>query len=257
MNETIKIKSVVGHLLDNQLSWPKNPQYPVLLVILCHGFLAHRRFLFFPALRQALRKNGYAVLTYDQPGHGGSPGRKQEVTLPRNVDDLKRIIDILEKDKRLDLSQLTVVGHSLGGFSVLMTAEVDPRIKRVITIGAALNFEKGIKQLFDRGKLFRRGQAVYYRAAPFLMAQKCEESLWPYHQKFNFEQRVKRIKAEVLLIGGEKDRTVPMEFVEETYRELECPKKIVMIKNSGHFFMKPRAKKQMLNEVVKWLHHTR
>lgn len=257
MNETIRIKSVTGHLLDNQLSWPKKAARPAPLVILCHGFLAHWRFLFFPALRQALRKNGYAVFTYDQPGHGGSPGRKQEVTLPRNVDDLKRIMDILEKDDRLDLSHLTVIGHSLGGFLVLMAAEVDNRIKRVITVGAALNFEKGIQRLFDRGKMFRRGQTVYYRPSPLLPVQKCEESLWPYHRKFNFEQRVKKIKAKVLLIGGANDRTVPVELVEETYRELECQKEVVIIKNTGHWFMKPRAKKRVLNEIVTWLRHTR
>ncbi len=45
----------------------------------------------------------------------GRPGGKSEVTLSRNVRDLGKIIDILEKDKRLRLEHLTVIGHSLGG----------------------------------------------------------------------------------------------------------------------------------------------
>ncbi len=255
MNETIKIKSVSGHLLDNQLSWPKKTAHPVPLVILCHGFLANSHNLFMPALRRRLLRQGYAVFRYDQPGHGFSPGRKSEVTLPRNVEDLQKIIGVLEKDERLDLSRLAVIGHSLGGVTALMAGEVGPRIKRIIAVAAALNFEKVFKQLMANGKMFERHGEIYYRSLPFLRAQRCEKSLWPYTKKFNFEARVRKIKAAVLLIAGERDNTIPLELARETYHHLPGAKKLVVVKNCGHLFLKPRPQRQMFHEIITWLHH--
>lgn len=257
MNETIRIKSVTGHLLDNQLSWPKKKERPAPLVILCHGFLANSHNLFLPALRRRLLRQGYAVFRYDQPGHGRSSGRKSEVTLPRNVEDLQKIIDILEKNRRLDLSRLAVIGHSFGGITALMAGEVEPRIKRIGAIAAALNFEKVFKQLMSNGKMFERDGVIYYRSLRFMRAQRCEKTLWPYTQKFRFEERVRKIRANVLLVAGERDSTVPLELARETYHRLPGVKKLVVIKNCGHLFLKPWSQRQMFSEIIVWLHHAK
>ncbi len=253
MNETLRLKSVTGHLLDNQLSWPKTKKLPVPLVILCHGFLAHSRTLFFPALRRLLISRGYAVFRYDQAGHGLSPGRKSDVTLPRNVKDLRALINLLEKDSRLDLSHLAVIGHSLGGITALMAGEVEPRIKRIVAIGSALNFENVVRRLMNKGQMFERDGAVYFRPFKVLPGQRCEKTLWPYAKKFRFDERVKKIKAAVLLIAGGKDKTIPAELARETYNHLAGPKKLVLIKNSNHLFIMPGVQRKMFSEIILWL----
>ncbi len=253
MNETLKIKSVTGHLLDNQLSWPKGKKRPVPLVILCHGFLAHSQLLFFPALKRLLHYYGYAVFSYDFPGHGFSPGSKSEVTLPRNIKDLHNIINALEKDDRLNLSRLIVIGHSLGGITALMSGVTDRRIKRIVAIGAALNFEEAVRQLLANGKMFYRDGTIYFQFSKMFPAQRCDKTLWSYTNKFNFKDRAEKIKAAVLMIAGEKDDIIPLKLTQETYRRLSGVKKITVIKKCGHLFIAPSHQRQLFRAIIKWL----
>jgi pimeloyl-ACP methyl ester carboxylesterase len=78
--------------------------------------------LFTPALLAA----GHRVVVPDLRGHGDSP-RRRPYTLNGHRDDVLALLD------RLDLAEVTLVGHSLGGFAATLVAQHRPeRVARLV-----------------------------------------------------------------------------------------------------------------------------
>ena len=92
-------------------------------VVLLHGLACHLGYW----LRVTPQLSGARVVAVDFRGHGLSEHRKR-YGYADYVDDL---VSILE---RLDLSETTVAGHSLGGYVALLAACDSERIARVVAI---------------------------------------------------------------------------------------------------------------------------
>ena len=120
------------------LYWSDNPQGP--LVVLSHGFGADRRFLAYMA--DHLASHGLTVIALEHPGSNvdalvqeeGSLLPAQEfVERPRDVSFiLDRLTDLNKNsfflEGRLNLENVTLIGHSLGGYTGLVLAggKLDP-----------------------------------------------------------------------------------------------------------------------------------
>lgn len=103
-----------------------DPGKPVLLLV--HGGTASRRSwdLVTPALRTS-----YRVVAVDMRGHGQSPAPESGYSAAQLSADVNRVIDELE------LEQVTVVGHSLGGMAAIFLAAHRPDVvKKLILLNA-------------------------------------------------------------------------------------------------------------------------
>lgn len=90
----------------------------------------------------ALAKAGYAVLAFDQSGHGM---RYKEYApfynrfphwsrLGKMVNDVHGAVDALYKDNMVDTARISVLGYTMGGTVGLYAAALDPRIKNVVSV---------------------------------------------------------------------------------------------------------------------------
>jgi pimeloyl-ACP methyl ester carboxylesterase len=90
----------------------------------------------------ALVRAGYAVLGFDQTGHGS---RMDEFAtffdrfphwsrLGRMVADTRAGIDALQKEGVVDPNRIYLYGYSMGGIVAMHTAALDPRVKGVVSI---------------------------------------------------------------------------------------------------------------------------
>jgi alpha-beta hydrolase superfamily lysophospholipase len=119
---------VIGQqeMVDGQLlatrSWPLAGATRAVLLV--HGLGEHSgRYV---ALADWFRQRGHAVRSYDQRGHGQSPGQRGAL---RHRDDL--LLDLAEIHQRfaLDVDALPLLlGHSMGGLVVARTV-LDGRVK--------------------------------------------------------------------------------------------------------------------------------
>jgi dienelactone hydrolase len=90
----------------------------------------------------ALVKAGYAVLAFDQTGHGSRMNEFGAFNdryphwsrLGRMVEDTRAGIDALQRDPMIDGERVYLYGYSMGGMVALHTAALDPRVKGVVSI---------------------------------------------------------------------------------------------------------------------------
>ena len=114
-----------------------NGKGPHPTVVLLHGFPGNEKNL---DLAQSLRRAGYNVLFFHYRGAWGSQG---DYTVDGQVNDVEAVLDYIRDHAealRVDTKQLSIIGHSLGGFTALRTAAQNKEINCVVGL-AAYNFE--------------------------------------------------------------------------------------------------------------------
>lgn len=90
------------------------------MVILMHGIFSSKDYGPMPQIAKGLAKAGIASIRFDFNGHGKSDGRKQDMTIEKELADAKAVWDYVQ-----GLSYVSVVGllgHSQGGVIASMTA---------------------------------------------------------------------------------------------------------------------------------------
>ncbi len=117
-----------------------NGRGPHPTVLLLHGFPGNEKNL---DLAQSLRRAGFNVLFFHYRGAWGSQG---DYTIGQQVDDVTAVLDYVRKNAeelRADTGRLSIVGHSLGGFTALRATALHKEIVCVVGLAAA-NFEQDI-----------------------------------------------------------------------------------------------------------------
>lgn len=92
--------------------------YP--LVIICHGFSGNCQSPIEETIAKDVNENGMASFRFDFNGHGKSEGNFHEMTVPNEIQDLKKVIQWAQTLPWVE--SISLVGHSQGGVVVGMTA---------------------------------------------------------------------------------------------------------------------------------------
>jgi len=107
-----------------------DPDRPTL--VFCHGYTLDLRSWVYQ--RRAMREAGYRVVVWDQRGHGSSGVAESDTY---HVDqlgrDLRRVLAEVVPE-----GPLVLIGHSMGGMTVMALAEADPELVRERVLGVAL-----------------------------------------------------------------------------------------------------------------------
>jgi len=116
------------------------------LLIYCHGIGSQRDF----DLRIPIEfsKRGFYVAALDYQGHGESGGNILNIdpitNKPALAQDCSKLLDKLETlsfYSSVNISQIGLIGHSLGGFVVLMNQALDPRFNITVVWAPLVNFD--------------------------------------------------------------------------------------------------------------------
>jgi pimeloyl-ACP methyl ester carboxylesterase len=102
-------------------------------VVLLHGFPGNERNL---DIAQKLRRSGFNVLYFQYRGAWGAEGDYRVTQL---ADDALAVLDYLREPLnaaalRVDTEALTLLGHSLGGYTALAAGARDPSLSCVISL---------------------------------------------------------------------------------------------------------------------------
>ncbi|MEU8154487.1 alpha/beta hydrolase [Micromonospora sp. NPDC048986] len=198
----------------------------------------------FPPIRQHLNTAGFAVLSYDKRGVGGSSGDWLAGTMDDLALDAVAAVRFLRTAPAVDPDAVGLFGHSEGGWTALRAATFGAEVAFVITNGtpsvtpaeqdryavvnelrtqlpaadaeAALAFYDRLGTLVQQGATFAKADALVQESAPPALAAfwaDVDERLWEFmkgKQNHDAIPDVVGLRCPLLAMFGGTDRVVPV-----------------------------------------------
>jgi pimeloyl-ACP methyl ester carboxylesterase len=235
-------------------------------IVLLHGFCGSSRY--WEKVLPELAEN-YRVIVPDLPGHGETSLFRENTSIRDIAEIMKELLD------KLNIQQVTMFGHSLGGYIVLAFAEkYSERLNGFSLIhstafpdseeaktGRLANVEKvrqaGIHPLIEglvpklfspdnlNSSIVEIAKDIGYLTSP----QGAISSLLAMKERPDQNIVLEKSLLPVLLIAGEKDQIIPPE---KTFSVSSANIKHSLIKNSGHMSMYENPK-ELISEIQGYL----
>ena len=185
-----EFKASAGHTLRGWFYEYENA-IPGRLIVFDHGFggghLAYMKEI------EMLCKHGYKVFAYDHTGCMQSGGASPN-GLAQSLCDLNDCITMLKGDERFANTDISVMGHSWGGFSTLNITALHPEISHIVAMCGFVSVEEMIKTFFA-------GVLKGYRA-PIM---RLEREANPNFVDFNAVETLRQSSTKALLIYSSDD----------------------------------------------------
>ena len=203
------------------------------MVLLCHGFMGNKEGALEKQIAALLQAQGITSIRFDFNGHGQSEGRFQDMTVPNEIVDAKKVIEYVSNLPYVE--SVAITGHSQGGVVAAMTAGDlgAEKIKAVVLLApAAVLRDDAIRgstmgatydpfNLGEYVELFRgmRLGAEYIRTAFSL----------PIYET------AAKYQGPALIIHGTGDRVVPYTYGER-FHQIWDGSELVIIDKADHGF---------------------
>ena len=251
----VRIPARDGLELPGLLTIPRDREGsdPPPLVLMVHGGpWAHYAWTFEP-LTQLLASRGYTVLKLNYRGSTGYGNRFREAAVGelagRVQDDIEDAADWAVREGHGDRSRLAILGDSFGGFSVL-TAMI--RGRAPVRAGVVLNGVVDTEAMVDENTFLPEGHAMW---AKYLGTGDVDE-MRRILREVSPLRHVAAIRAPVLLVTGNADRTVQSRHAETLARELKDRgqvAKLLTFPREGHSIARPANVVKAYRVIVKFL----
>lgn len=115
------------------------------LIVFEHGFGGgHRSYM---KEIEKLCSFGYLVFAYDHTGCMESGGENAG-GLSQSLCDLNDALNVLKADQNVNTDDITVIGHSWGGYSTLNISALHPEIKKIVVLSGLTSIKRMTEQNF-------------------------------------------------------------------------------------------------------------
>ena len=221
-----------GLNLNAKLELPANGQV-LQYAIFAHCFTCNSNLGIVRHISRNLTSRGIAVLRFDFTGLGQSEGDFAATNFSNNVSDLLDVNAFLASHyKEPEL----LIGHSLGGTAVLMSAFDLPNIKGIATIGSPSNPEHVKKLLkYDEEKLdHTNAYEVNIGGRPFEIQKQFIEDI----EQHNLLKKIKGLKKALLILHSPQDKIVEVNNAAELFHHAFHPKSFVSLDGADHLLTK-------------------
>jgi fermentation-respiration switch protein FrsA (DUF1100 family) len=178
---------------------------PRITVLVFNGNAGHRGYR--APLGAALRRHGLQVLLTDYRGYGGNPGSPTEEGLAA---DARAARAYLLSRSDVDRTRIVYFGESLGAAVALRLAVEHPPL--------ALILRSPFDSLADVGR-------YHYPLLPVRLL---------LSDRFASIDRAHELRSPVLVIAGDRDRVVPIEFSRRLYEAIVTPKTFIQLPDADH-----------------------
>jgi pimeloyl-ACP methyl ester carboxylesterase len=214
-------KSSMGHTLQGYIY---NYESPISnrLIVFEHGFGGgHRAYM---KEIEMLCSHGYTVLAYDHTGCMESGGNDTN-GMSQSLCDLNDCINTIKKDKQFSGYDISVIGHSWGGFSTLNISALHSEISHIVALSGFVSVEEIVNDFFSSAmKPYRKS------------IMKLEREANPDFVSYNAVESLKSSNTKALLIYSSDDPLVKQRHYEILKNELSAHENIsfMLISKKGH-----------------------
>jgi alpha-beta hydrolase superfamily lysophospholipase len=179
-------------------------------VVICHGSGSAKESHF--DFARGCRDSGLAALAFDARGHGRSDGAFG----PSAFEDVLAMCELM----REHAPRVALRGSSMGGFSAIHAAALDPRIAAVVAICPAP------EDMLLRG--LRSGELRDFEVD--------RDAVEPWLESVSLFEAVARLGPDtaLLLLHAQGDEQVPYTVSEELYAAAHEPKRLLVLPGGHH-----------------------
>ncbi|MBQ3269678.1 MAG: alpha/beta fold hydrolase [Clostridia bacterium] len=235
-----------GLRLNASIDMPANAGAKCPLVIVIHGFTGHMEERHILAVSRTMNEIGFATLRVDMYGHGHSDGAFKDHTLYKWLTNALTVIDYA---RGLDfVTDIYLCGHSQGGLTVMLAAALKHDcIRGLIPMSPACM----IPELARKGELL--GLKFDPDHVPDVLESWDRELDGNYArvaQTIHVEEAIARYNGPTLIVHGDADEAVPVEYGIEAAKAYSNAK-LVLIPGDTHCY--DHHLDQVTDAVRAWL----
>ena len=222
----------------------ENQKHPV--VIMSHGYNGDP--VLFYELCNRLANNGYICYFFDFPGGSirtRSQGNSKKMSLRTEQQNLTDIIHNIMNWDNVDKQHIFLVGESQGGIvSALTAAHEKENIKAIALMYPAFSIPIGAQHSYRKAEDVPEEQEV--------MNLKLGRKYYADILDMNVYQEISAFEGDVLIVHGDKDTLVPLEYSEKAmphYKHAE----LKVIPGAPHGFYLPNDMKVNADYIQEFL----
>ena len=238
-----------GIRLNAKLDMPEGHGEKCPLVIVIHGFTGHMEERHITAVSEMLINIGFATLRVDMYGHGNSEGKFENHTLYKWLTNALTVIDYA---RSLDfVTDLYLCGHSQGGMTVMMAGAMKHDvIKGLIPLSPAWMIPEYARKGTLLGRDFDPDHIPEMIHGFGEKSQSLGGNYLRVAQTIHVEDAIDRFDGPVLIVHGDADEAVPVEYgIKAAERYKDC--KLVIIPGDTHCY--DHHLDQVLDAVKEWM----
>ena len=225
--EKVSFKNADGHTLDARLELPDGQVNSYAIFV--HCFTCSKQIHAATRISRALTEAGIAVLRFDFTGLGNSDGDFSNTNFSTTVADVISAYDHMVQAKRVPE---LLIGHSLGGATVLAVANSLPTIRGIVTINAPSDV-RHVEHLFKEGlsKIEQTGSAeVSLSGRSFIIRKQFLDDI----RSIRLEDKLSKIKASVLIFHAPLDEVVDISHAASIYQGMRSPRSFICLEEASH-----------------------
>ena len=262
-----------GDSIRGDLRLPASAR-PEGLIIVCHGFTAHKDWGPFPFFGRSFAEGGFAsiVFNFSHNGIGANFRKFTEIerfsrnTVGKELEDLRAVLDAAFGGKiegYAGTGPVGVVGHSRGAGIAILAASVDARIRAVAAWSTIATFHRYTPH--QRSEWERTGSLPLslksYRTKLRLGIGLLRD-LEANRERYDLTAAVKRLRVPLLLVHGAEDVSVKLAEPTMLYEASDKTNtEMVVIEHAGHAFgarhpfdEKNAVVKHLADLTAEWFH---
>ena len=220
---------------------------PFPLVLVCHGFTAHKDWGPFPHIGRALAEEGLASAVFNFSHNGMAPPfrRFTEIekfsrnTIGREIVDVRALLDAAAGGAfaHVDRGRIGIMGHSRGGGVAIIAAAGEARLRAVAGWGTVATFQRftahqkeawerdGFLPVTVRGKKTRLSYGIDVL-----------RDLLANAAAYDIRAAASRLRVPLLLVHGEADVSVNPDEPRSLRSAAGAGATLVVIPGTGHAF---------------------
>ncbi len=256
--------------------WRPKADHPLPLVVLLPGTKGFTRWGSFPYICERIAQTGKVVVGVDYSCSGvvdfGSDITRIDLVEKdsplREVGDIKLSLDALCKPDwadKVNLSDVTLLGHSRGSGVAILITENDKRISRLILWAAVSRFNRYTSEQIEKWKESGHHNVPNTRTGQdYFLGRRFLDEILSFSES-KLKDTLRFFARPVLIIYGDKDTSVPTTESEELFVTVGPHLgKIVVIEGGDHTFgakhpwagTTPQLE-EAISSTIEWLNQTK
>ncbi|AUC21548.1 alpha/beta hydrolase [Polaribacter sejongensis] len=244
----------------------KENHQPKKVVIFCHGYKGFKDWGAWNLMAEAFAEAGFFFIKFNFSHNGGTA--ENPIDFPdleafgnnnytKELDDLESVMDWISSEEKykneVEINDISIIGHSRGGGIVLLKANEDARVKKVISLAAVCDFGSRSSTIGDLENWKKTG-------VKYVLNGRTKQNMPHFYQfyldfkeneeRLNIQKAVENLKIPQLIIHGDKDTSVSIDEGKNIH-SWNAESQFEVIKNADHVFnvSHPWKKENMSKEL--------